>query len=149
MPSLPWQTPSNEVLGVFADHISDVEALYKRPLSKGDGEWVYVMDRVARSAADYAAAVDLLCKLHWQSQDTAAVKQYLDLLRAGLVIDVATLDGAVNNSQLAVIREETRSLRNDIRSFDTFVASMIATLAAPPSPAPPQQSDFEDRRDSF
>ena len=136
MPSLPWETPSRKVLRVFANHVSDAQALYKRPMSKNDGEWVYAIDRVARSAADYAAAVDLLSKLHWQPQDRGEIKGYLDLLRAGLAIDVATLDGAVNNSQLPVIREEARSLRNDIRAFDSFIASMIATVSALPTATP-------------
>lgn len=111
MPSLPWETPSSKVLTVFVNHVSDVEALYKRSMTHSDGEWVYAVDRVARSAADYAIGVDLLSRLHWQPH-----------VRLMLTNDIQTVDGAVNNSQLAVIREEARSLRNDIRTFDSFIA---------------------------
>lgn len=140
IPSVPWERPSSKVLTVFVNHFSDVEALYKRPLGRTDGEWVYALDRVARSAADYAIGIDLLSRLHWQPQDRAAIEAYLAYLRQMLASDIRTLDGAVSNSELAVIREEARSLRNDIRAFDDFVASMTATLAALPSPTPSQRS---------
>jgi hypothetical protein len=149
MPSLPWETQSNKVLTVFVNHVSDVEALYNRPMTQHDGEWVYAVDRVARSAADYAIGVDLLSRLHWQPQDKTAIKAYLGYVRQMLTSDIATLDGAVNNSQLAVIREEGRSLRNDIRAFDDFIASMVATVSALPAATPPEHTDSGRKQDSF
>jgi hypothetical protein len=149
MPALPWETPSSKVLTVFINHISDVEALYKRPLSHTDGEWVYAVDRVACSAADYAIEVDLLSRLHWQPEDKVAINAFLAYVQQMLTSDIRSLDGAVNNGQLAVIREEARSLRNDIRTFNEFVASMSATVSALPAATPPQHADSEQRRDSF
>ena len=141
MPSLPWETPSSKVLTVFINHVSDVEALYKRPMNMHDGEWVYAIDRVARSAADYAVSVDLISRLHWQPEDRPTIKSYSAFLREMLRNEVDTLDSAVGNTQLAVIREEARSLRNDIREFDTFISSMIAAVDAPRSPSPPQHPE--------
>lgn len=149
MPSLPWETPSSRVLTVFINHVSDIESLYRRPMSKNDGEWVYAADRVARTAADYAVGVDLVSRLHWQPQDANAIKSYLGYVRQMLTVDLQTLDAAVSNSQLAVIREEARSLRNDIRTFDSFIASMTATVSALPSATPSGQTDFQQRRDRF
>jgi hypothetical protein len=136
---------------VFVNHVSDVEALYKRPMTKNDGEWVYAVDRVARSAADYAIGVDLLSRLHWQSQDKTAIKSYLDYIRQMLTYDIRTLDGAVNNSELAVIREGARSLRDDIRAFDGFIASMTGTVSLLPAPAtlPGAHTDSGQNPDSF
>jgi hypothetical protein len=52
-----------------------------------------------------------------------------------LTYDIRTLDGAVTNSELAVIREGARSLRDDILAFDGFIASMIGTVSLLPAPA--------------
>jgi hypothetical protein len=134
------QPPSFEAVSVFGKHLSDIRALDNRSMSKNDTEWCNRTFLVARSAEDYAIGVDTLSKLHWQPEDKPVIKAYLDYIREMLTNDVNMLDRAVNNAEVAVIREEAKSLRNDIRAFETLVDSMMAAVAARPSPTPSRRS---------
>jgi hypothetical protein len=147
--SPPGERPSQKIVRIFGNHQHDSAALFKRAMNRNEWDAVNAINIAASSTYESAVAVNVLSMLHWGHEDVGIMTNYLRHVRSGLATDIEMLTNVMNHSELVGTREEARSLRDDMRAFDAYIAEMIATVSALPPAKPPEHTDSGRKQDIF
>jgi hypothetical protein len=136
VPSPVLERPSQKFVRLFSDQERDSAAMFKRAIDRNEWDGVNAINIAASSTYESAVAVDLISMLHLRREDVGTVVDYLGHVRSGLAVDINMLNKIIDSTQVAVIREQARSLRNDMRAFDMYIGDMVKSFTTVSSGTP-------------